>query len=160
MRKTISLFLICLFCILLTECKSNSTKKENKAPIFSKLDSIDFNNHKSIINSGENITKGYILNDSLFDLRADMRKDHRFFGYERPDSKSKKLILFSIFTDDVDDNPFGYELGSYYDMTDASGLQIKYQASVGDFIKTIASNKEGKNTVLYFNKKWIVLQTE
>lgn len=161
MRKTIVLLLICLSAIFLTECKSDSTKKEKKTSVFSKLDSIDFNNNKSILDSGENITKAYIyLQDSLFDLRADMRKDHRFFGYAKPDSTSKKLLIFSIFTDDVDNNPFGYELGAHYDMTDTNGLQIKYHGSVGDFIKTIASDEEGKNTILYFNKKWIVLQNE
>ena len=147
--------------IFLAECKSDSTKKAKESSVLSALDSISLENNQSIIDSGENITKAYInLQDSIFDLRTDMRKDHRFFGYEKPDTTSKKLLLFSIFTNDVDNNPFGYELGAYYDMMESDGLQIKYQGSVGDFIKTIVSDQEGKKTTLYFEKKWIVLQPE
>jgi hypothetical protein len=141
-------------------CESKQTKKKNEKSVFSKLDSINLENNQSIIDSGENITKAYIfLNDSLFDLRADMQKDHRIFGYEKPDIESKKLLLFSIFTTDVENNPFGYELGAYYDMM-SSEISIIYQGTDGDFIKTVATNKEGKKTTLYFDKKWIVLQSE
>ena len=132
--------------------------KESKETVLSSLDSINIENNKSIIDSKENINKGYIFNDSLFDIRADMKKDHSFFGYQKPNITSKKLILFSIFTNDIDGNPFKCELGSYYDMTDSEGLEIKYQNTQGDFIETIISNENGEKTVVYFEKKWIILE--
>lgn len=36
--------------------------------------------------------------DSTMWLTADIKLDHRIFGYERPDTTSGKLILLSVFT--------------------------------------------------------------
>jgi len=44
-------------------------------------------------------------------LESDIKLDHRFFGYEKPDTTSGKLILFSVFTPDVEDNPYHCPLG-------------------------------------------------
>ncbi len=147
-----------LLMLVFINCTSNINTKGSKETVLSGLDSINIENNKSIIDSKENITKGYIFNDSLFDIRADMKKDHRFFGYQKPNITSKKLILFSIFTNDIDGNPFKCELGSYYDMTDSEGLEIKYQKTQGDFIETIISNENGEKTIVYFEKKWIILE--
>jgi len=43
-------------------------------------------------------------------------------------------------------------------MTDSEGLEIKYQKTQGDFIETIISNENGEKTVVYFEKKWIILE--
>ena len=84
-----------------------------------------------------------------------MKKDHRIFGYEKPNLASKKLLLFSIFTNDVSDNPFGFPLGAYYDTMEVQ-FSIKYLNDDGNFIKTILL-EEGKQTIIYFDKKWIQL---
>jgi hypothetical protein len=87
------------------------------------LDSVDKANNESVITSGDNITKAYVsASDSSISLASNMRQDHRIFGYEKPDTKSKRLLLLSVFTNDVENNPFGCELGAYYDTSGMEGL--------------------------------------
>jgi len=78
-----------LLMLVFINCTSNINTKGSKETVLSGLDSINIENNKSIIDSKENITKGYIFNDSLFDIRADMKKDYRFFGYQKPNITSK-----------------------------------------------------------------------
>ncbi len=81
-----------------------------------------------------------------------MKKDHRFFGYEKPDTTSKRVILFSIFTSDVDGNPFDMELGSHYDTNSIEDFTLKFLSDDGQFSKIEAT---GKNQIIYIENKWI-----
>ena len=126
-----------------------------------KLDSIEKANNKSVIASGSNVTKAYIFlknGDSTISLTANIRQDHRIFGYSRPDIKSKRLLLLSVFTDDVENNPFGCKLGSYYDTSRMDDLTLKYLETLENFVKAVAIDKTNHKTILYFEKKWIVIK--
>lgn len=122
---------------------------------------IESENNASVIASADDVTRAYVdLNssDSLISLHANMRLDHRIFGYEKPDNRSKKLLLLSIFTNDVKNNPFKLPLGAYYETSglDEHGLQLKYSSSETDFVqaKLIDATNITEKT-LYFEKKWI-----
>jgi hypothetical protein len=123
-----------------------------------RLDSIDKTNNKSVTASGTDITKAYVSltnGDSTISLTANIRKDHRIFGYSEPNIKSQRLLLLSVFTNDVENNPFDCKLGSYYQTSGMDGISLKYAGKVGNFIKAIANDKSNNQTVLYFEKKWI-----
>jgi hypothetical protein len=119
------------------------------------LDSIDQANGESVIASADNITKAVVsVNDSSISLSANIRKDHRVFGYAKPNAISEKLILLSIFTNDVENNPFGCKLGAYYDTWEIKNLKLKYTTSAGNFIEAKAIDSSNKFTTVYFEKKW------
>lgn len=62
----------------------------------------------------------------------DLDKEYKIFGYASPDASSKKMILFSIFTSDVEKNPYKCEIGAFYEST---GLNIQYVSTEGTFVK-------------------------
>lgn len=130
--------------------------KEKEPKPLTKLDSLDKVNGDKILAAGDEVTKAYISKGTIY-LSADKMTDHRFFGYEKPDTESKRLILISVFTDDVEGNPFGCKLGAYYDMYDMSdmdGMDLSYLETVGDFVK-IEATKGTDKTIFYFEKKWV-----
>lgn len=126
------------------------------------LDSIGRVNNASIQLAGGEINRAHVFlkeKDSAIYLLANMRLDHRFYGYAQPDTKSEKLILFSIFTNDVKDNPFGLKLGAYYGTSGmADNIQLKYIATQGNYIKAFGIQNNQETTVVYFEKKWIELK--
>ena len=74
------------------------------------------------------------------------------YGYKLPDSKSEKMICFSSFTTDVENNPYKCVLGAYYE---TDGLNIEYITIEGNFVK-LKFNEEGKqDTLFYVEKKYI-----
>lgn len=131
-----------------------------KTPTLSRLDSIDQANATTILESDE-LTKAQVnlsTKDSIIRLRANIRVDHRFFGYEQPNIQSKKLLLFSIFTNDVQDNPFQLKFGAYYETSglDDKGLKLKYLRTKDDFIEAELIDVSGYPvTTIYFEKKWV-----
>lgn len=46
------------------------------------------------------------LSDSSLTVYENIRADYRIFGYQKPDTNSRKMILFSVFTSDVENNPY------------------------------------------------------
>lgn len=125
------------------------------------LDSIDKANSASIVASGEDITKAFVNlkdGDSSINLIANMKRDHRIFGYAAPDPKSERLILFSIFTNEVAENPFGCKLGAYYDTNGMDGLTLKYSKHTEDFVTAFVKDKTNKTTVIYFEKKFVEIE--
>jgi len=123
-----------------------------------KLDSIDKVNNESVVASGDDITKAFVFikdGDSIIMLTSNIRRDHRIFGYAEPDIKSERLLLLSVFTNDVQNNPFGCKLGAYYDTGGMSELTLKYISTTGNFVKATATDKTNKSTTIYFEKKWI-----
>lgn len=93
--------------------------------------------------------------DSTIRLTANMKRDHRIFGYLKPDTNSKKMILISIFTNDVKGNPFNCPFGSYYQTSDMKGMIIKFVSKEGLFIKGKIVKKDSSGTQIYILEKWI-----
>lgn len=157
--------------ILLAACRKEDSKnnttaneppkktvqvKATKAITSQKLDSIDKSNTENIKSSGNNLTLAYVYyNDSSITLVGNMRADYRIFGYAKPDTKSEKILLLSIYTSDVEGNPFRCKLGAYYDTSGMKNIDLKYLETTGNFIKAVAIDKKKKQTVVYFEKKWI-----
>lgn len=104
--------------------------------------------------------KAIITKDSLVWMNASMNRDHRIFGYQKKDTLSKKMILLSIFTNDVENNPFNCEYGAYYDSSGMKELDLKYLSTEGEFHK-IAITKKGKIIdKVYMQKKWFNFEEE
>lgn len=176
MRKAI--YVLGLF-IVISACGKTNSKTENKLKStaidttektnklaratveLSRLDSIEMANNKSVIESGDDITKAFVSltdGDSTIYLTANIRQDHRIIGYAKPDTKSERLLLLSLFTDDVEKNPFGCKLGAYYDTSGMGELTLKYVSTTGNFVKALAIGSKNTPTPIYFEKKWIEFQ--
>lgn len=96
------------------------------------------------------------LSDSSFTVYQNIRADYRIFGYEEPDTNSRKILFFSVFTPDVEGNPYKCPFGSYYYSGAMENTQIKYTKTVGSFIK--ANLIKDKTTIIspvYFLKSWV-----
>jgi hypothetical protein len=137
---------------------TNITKAHSN---LSKTDSIDKINNETIAKSGNDTNKAFVFlkdGDSTIYLTANMKLDHRIFGYSQPDIKSEKLLLLSVFTNDIEKNPFGCRLGAYYDTDAMSDLTLKYVSTIGQFVKANTIDKSNKSTIIYFEKRWIDIQ--
>jgi hypothetical protein len=160
MRKSIY---ILTSTILFFACGQSNQKKDRQVDtqakvVFTKLDSIEKVNNERIVASGVYITKAIVFlkeGDSTINLIANIRQDHRIFGYAKPDIKSERLLLLSVFTDDVENNPFGCKLGAYYETAGMDELTLKFISSNGNFVKAVAIDKKNKSTIIYFEKKVI-----
>lgn len=88
--------------------------------------------------------KAFIAKDSSVVLNANMKKDHRIFGYKKKDIYSEKMILLSIFTNEVENNPFDCEYGAYYDTSGMDELSLKYLATEGEFFRVAVLKNDRK----------------
>lgn len=132
------------------------TPKEKINNKLTGLDSIEYQNSKIILESGDNVNKAIISkDDSSITITWSKYCDHRIIGFAEPNTKSERLLLLSIFTDDVHNNPFGYKLGSFYQTSDMDNLNLKFIGIDGDFIKALAIDSLKKTTALYFERKWM-----
>lgn len=95
------------------------------------------------------------MKDSLIRLSANMRLDHRIFGYEKPDTNSKKMILLSIFTSDVKGNPYRCPYGSFYETNEMDGLKLKFVSDGDKFIEVNVKKEEAILGRVFIDKKWI-----
>ncbi|WP_139959591.1 lysozyme inhibitor LprI family protein [Flavicella sediminum] len=99
--------------------------------------------------------KAYIEKDGNIWMSANMKKDHRIFGYKNKDIYSTKMILLSIFTNDVENNPFNCKYGAFYDTNGMKEISLKYLSNEGEFLKIeIVNEKEGKSDIIFMLKKW------
>ena len=91
-------------------------------------------------------------------LDADPRtNDYSIVGYAKPDLQSKKRLLISVLTAEVENNPSGCDLGAYYDldfMMDAGVAFKKHLGTEGDFAK-FELNANGKTEIVYIQKGWV-----
>lgn len=136
--------------------EKTNTKIESK---FLNLDSIQDRNNKNIEIAGNHVNKLIISRkDSLIWITSSKYLDHRIFGYEKPNLNSKKMILISCFTADVENNPFELPLGAYYELD--KNHKAKFLKKEREFIaaKFILNGKDLKN--VYFEKKWIEFDDE
>ncbi|TPN82892.1 lysozyme inhibitor LprI family protein [Aquimarina algicola] len=98
--------------------------------------------------------KAYVEKDSIIWMSANMKKDHRIFGYRGKDIYSEKLILLSIFTNEVENNPFDCVYGAFYDTNGMKNMKLKYIATENEFLK-VEIIKNGKSIdEVYMLKKW------
>lgn len=105
-----------------------------------------------------NIQKAEIsLKDSLLWVYQNIKKDYRIIGYEEASTKSKPLILFSVFTRDVENNPHGCYFGAFYSTSDLrlEDVRIKFKGIEGQFVKTSLIVDNVATVSLYFERKWI-----
>lgn len=150
----------CLLSIFLfIHCReSNSSENilSDSTPVASKVDCTRQNNEGLGVNSEAEINKAVISkSDSSIFIGQDTYMDHRIFGYERPDINSKKLILFSSFTNDVEGNPFQCPLGAFYSSDLMDELIFKYLATEGQFVKAKLIHN-GAETIVYIERNWVV----
>ena len=137
---------------------SDTTNLKQRHQKLTNLDNIDKENNKSVLASGDNITKASVdlkNQDSTINLTANIRKDHRIFGYAKPTVNSERLLLLSVFTNDVEHNPFDCKLGAYYDTAGMKEMTLKYISTSGKYVKAAAIDKLNNSTTVYFEKKWI-----
>ncbi|GEM_PF-454824 len=99
-------------------------------------------------------TKAYIKKDSIIWIPQSMKSEHRVFGYKNKNTSSKKLILISIFTEDVENNPFKCKYGSYYHTQSMNGLDLKYLEIQNEFIKIAILKNGRKIDEVYMESKW------
>src|SRR4051794_23563138 len=98
-----------------TDSIRKTTALPDSTPVSSTADSTDKANANTIASDKEDINKAMVsLKDSLLSISPDKFRDHRFFGYSKPDIHSRRMILFSIFTNDVEGNPYHLPYGSFY----------------------------------------------
>ena len=122
--------------------------------MFLSVNSSIFSQNDTILKSDTNSTKLLIdKTDSIASLFANMQSDHNFFGYSQPDSNSTKLILFSIYTNQVKDNPHHCKYGAHYSDTSLEKKHLKficYSKNYGQF-KLMENKKE--IAVIYFKNQ-------
>lgn len=121
------------------------------------LDSLDKANSAAVKYSyGHRNIPRISYSDSSITLYSDIRSDHRFFGYEKPDVSSKRLILFSIFTNDVENNPFNCRYGAFYETSGMNPKQLRYVSRSKNFIKTrfIDPQQPSAQIYIFFEAKW------
>jgi hypothetical protein len=88
-----------------------------------------------------------------FYISSDAKGDYRFFGYEFPDNNSQKMICFSSYRGDVNDNANKCPLGSYYDTGRMKpGDKINYITEVKGFGKMLYISATGKKAIFYLLK--------
>lgn len=98
--------------------------------------------------------KAFIGKDSLVRMSANMKKDHRIFGFKNKDIDSEKMILLSIFTNEVKNNPFSCKYGAFYDTVGMMDMKLKYVKTENNFLK-IEIIRNGKTIdEVYMLKKW------
>lgn len=105
-------------------------------------------------------TKGHINKETReFYLQANIKKDHQLIGYAGPSITTQKLIIFSVFTTDVKDNPNKCPLGAYYQTSELKeGTKIEYVGNFGKFVKMKFTPVEGSDTYFYFEKSKLKIE--
>jgi hypothetical protein len=84
-------------------------------------------------------------------------KDFRIFGYEMADTTAKRIICFSSHEGDVRANYNNCPLGAYYDTDKMKpGDRIQYVGITGPFAKMIFVGYDGKKTLFFIPKKYLV----
>lgn len=126
----------------------------------SQLQTIDRENAGIIRRDGEQFTAKATVSrqDSIITLSSGLGpgyKDFRIFGYERPDSNSRKMILISIFTSDVKNNPFHCPFGAYYQTFEMENMQLKYIGKTGPYIKARVIKNGRRQATVFILRRWI-----
>ncbi len=97
--------------------------------------------------------------DNNINLYESKNKECRIFGYQKPNKSSKRLILLSVWTFDVKDNPSNCPFGSYYE-TSSMEMELKYLGKENTFIKAALMKNKKQVAIVYFEKKWVKFVNE
>ncbi|MFV8226457.1 lysozyme inhibitor LprI family protein [Christiangramia aquimixticola] len=108
-------------------------------------------NMKTTLNP-TSIKKALIRKDRSIVLTANMKTDHRIVGFKKKNIYSKKMILLSIFTHEVENNPFNCKYGAYYDTNGMGDMRLKYISTEDDFIKVEILKDDKKLDKVYMLK--------
>ena len=170
MSKISILIVAVLFASCRNEAQHNTDLKnedstlvlENKVPnrkVNTKADSKISSSDIKLSSDPEFLQKASVGTDSIIRVVSDIKLDYRIFGFEKPDTNSKKMVLFSVFTPDVENNPYKCPYGSYYGTPPEEDMKIKFTSKVGDYVKATIRKNENESAV-YFHKDWIEFRTQ
>lgn len=133
---------------------SGVVKKSNPERTLTKADTVIVGEQDLI--AEDQLNKAEVaMKDSLIWLSANMKLDHRIFGYEKPDTNSKKMILLSIFTSDVSGNPYRCPYGSFYETNEMNGLKLKFVSDGDKFVEVNVKKEDAILGRVFIDKKWI-----
>lgn len=93
--------------------------------------------------------------DSSLTIYQNIRDDYRIFGYQEPDTNSRKLLLVSVFTSDVEGNPYNCVYGSYYGSGAMQDMKMKYTRAIGGFVEVNLIRNNIILTPIFFEKSWV-----
>lgn len=93
--------------------------------------------------------------DSALSIFGNIRADYKIFGYQAPDTNSRKLLLISVFTNDVEGNPYRCDYGAYYSSAAIENTRIKYVRSTGNFVEANLIKDHVILTPIFFQKSWV-----
>lgn len=102
--------------------------------------------------------KAHVEKDSTIWIASDMKVDHQIFGYKKKDITSQKMIVISIFTGDVENNPHECKYGAFYNTEGMDEFHLKYLETDGDFAKVAFMKNKRKIDEFYMEAKWIVFE--
>ena len=86
-------------------------------------------------------------------MPSDLKIEYRVFGYEMPNTTSQKMICFSSYRGDVNDNYNKCPLGSYYDTGRMHpGDKISFIKEVDGFGRMLYTSSKGKKSIFYLPK--------
>jgi hypothetical protein len=98
----------------------------------------------------------FSLRDSLFIITANIHADYRIIGYSKPDVCSSRQILFSVFTKDVDQNPYHCQYGAFYSTSGGfQNMSIKFRAIFKGFVRADLFVSGRKKGTIYFERRWV-----
>ena len=83
--------------------------------------------------------------------------NYMFYGYAEPDSRSKKLIMFSAYPLNISDNPlYQYPLGAYHETSGLKdGHRIEYIGHKNGFAEMRYLNTEHEETIFYIKEGYV-----
>ncbi|SDF91330.1 hypothetical protein SAMN05421827_10293 [Pedobacter terrae] len=140
-----------------TETDGVAVVKPDSTPVKKTVKKDTIRNDKDTQMSEAFFQKAMIsLRDSSLTVYENIRADYRIFGYQKPDTNSRKMILFSVFTSDVENNPYKCPFGAYYYSGAMHDTKIKYVKQAGAFVEAhLIKETEIKPTSIYILKDWV-----
>lgn len=140
-----------------TQTEGVTVINQDSIPVKNTVTKDTVRNYKDTQMSEDFFQKAVIdLNDSSLTVYQNIRADYRIFGYQKPDTNAKKMILFSVFTSDVQDNPYKCPLGAYYYSGAMQDAKIKYVKNTGNFVEAhLIKENHILPTPIYILKDWV-----
>ena len=126
MRQFLIIALICIGNLGFAQTQAEMNRQAYPDSV-DQLQAIDYGNRNLM----------YVKKDGSILMTAQIRKDHRIFGYRDKDEGSEKMILLSIFTNEVEANPFACEYGAYYDISGIKDFELHYGSTEDQFVKIL-----------------------
>ena len=83
--------------------------------------------------------------------------NYMFYGYSEPDSRSKKLILFSAYPQNISDNAlYQYPLGAYHETTGLKdGDRIEYIGHKKGYAEMRYLHADHAETIFYIREGYV-----